>query len=61
MYDQNNTQIYPPHTTVTPLIPINRIVALENTRVIGVGTHKITVSAVAPSDPVEGDIWIDIS
>lgn len=30
-------------------------------RVIGVGTNLITLSATQPSNPKEGDIWIDIS
>jgi hypothetical protein len=34
---------------------------LETEKVTGIGTHKITVSAVEPTNPAVGDIWIDIS
>jgi hypothetical protein len=29
--------------------------------ITGVGTSKITVATTAPSEPKEGDLWIDIS
>ena len=48
-------------THVVAGLPIGRIKNLEDTRVIGVNTHKITVSDTAPVNPALYDLWVDIS
>lgn len=38
---------------------INKASNLERDKITGVGVHTITVGSAAPTNPSEGDIWID--
>jgi len=48
-------------TGANPLLNIRSKDGVQGSVVQGVNTRRITVSSTEPSNPAEGDIWIDTS